>query len=247
MDDLTEWDRAVHEWQMWIADLGEAGQRKLKAARVLITRLGGVGGLVAYQLAAAGVGTLVLAHAGKIKPSDLNRQLLMTAGKIGESRLDCAVSRLKELNPTLNLEAVPENVSASNAEPLVSRVDLVVSCVPRFEERLALNAAAVQQGKPLIDGGMYELSGQLTSILPGKTACIACRVPYPPPSWKREFPVLGAVAGTVGCLAAMEAIKIICGIGEPLWNRLLLFDLREMRFRTMKTERNPHCAVCGKS
>lgn len=245
MNDLTEWDRAVHEWQMWIEGLGEAGQRRLKNASVLVTRVGGVGGQVAYQLAAAGVGKLILAHAGNIKPSDLNRQLLMTAARLGHSRVECATERLKELNPHLEVEAIPENVTEVNVAGLVARCDVVVCCVPLFQERLPLNAEAVRQGKPLIDCAMYELTGQITTVVPRKTACIACRVPEVPGNWKREFPVLGAVAGTVGCLGAIEAVKLLSELGEPLLNRILTFDLRDMRFRTIKVERNPNCLVCG--
>lgn len=245
MIELTDWDRSVHEWQMWIDGLGEAGQLKLKRSTVLVSRLGGVGGLVAYQLAAAGVGKLVLAHGGAIKPSDLNRQLLMTHARLGESRVDSAATRLRELNPHLEIEAFAENVNPQNADGLVSRCDLVVSCVPLFQERLLLNSQAVRQRKPIIDCAMYELTGQVSTVIPGRTACIACRVPEVPPNWKRQFPVLGAVSGTVGCLGAVEALKLICGIGEPLLDRVLNFDLRDMRFRTVTTERNPNCQVCG--
>jgi molybdopterin/thiamine biosynthesis adenylyltransferase len=108
-----------------------------------------------------------------------------------------------------------------------------------------MNEQCVRQGKPMVDAAMYELSGQLTTIQPGRTACLACRVPERPPDWKREFPVFGAVAGAVGCLAATEAIKLITGIGEPLADRLLTFDLRDVRFRTVRLARRAGCAVCG--
>ena len=242
---LTEEDRAVYEWQMWVDGVGEEGQRRLKGASVLVSRVGGLGSLVAYELAAAGVGRLILAHAGNIKPSDLNRQLLMTHAGLGTSRIASAARRLSELNPHLEIVAIPENVSIANAATLVAQADVVVCCAPLFTERLLLNEQAVRQRKPMIDCAMYELTGQITTILPGKTACLACRVPQPPATWKRTFPVFGAVSGTVGCLGAMEAIKTICGIGEPLADRILTFDLRDMRFRTIRTQRNPTCRVCG--
>ena len=110
-DDLTPEERATYEWQMWVPGIGEEGQRKLRAASVLVTRVGGLGGLVAYELAAAGVGRLVLAHAGTVKPADLNRQLLMTHAGIGASRVESAARRLRELNPRLDVVAVPENVT----------------------------------------------------------------------------------------------------------------------------------------
>ena len=137
------------------------------------------------------------------------------------------------------------NVEEDNAADLVGRVDLVVGCAPRFGERLLLNREAVRQKKPLVDCAMYELTGQLTTMLPGRTACLACRVPETPATWRRQFPVFGAVAGSVGCLGAMEAIKLITGIGELLADQLLTFDLRDMRFRIVKTSRRLNCSVCG--
>jgi molybdopterin/thiamine biosynthesis adenylyltransferase len=238
-------DRAVYEWQMSVPGVGEQGQRRLKGATVLVTRVGGLGGVAAYELAAAGVGRLILAHAGTVKPADLNRQLLMTHAALGSSRVECAARRLRELNPRLDVVAVAENVHEGNAADLVARADVVVCCVPLFTERFLLHEQAVRQRRPFIDCAMYELSGQVTTVLPGRSACLACRTPEPPPEWRRQFPVFGAVSGTVGCLGAMEAIKLICGLGEPLTDRVLLFDLRDMRFRLVQTERRPDCRICG--
>ncbi len=244
---LTDDERATYEWQMWVPGVGEEGQRKLKAANVLISRVGGLGGLVAHELAAAGVGRLILAHAGNLKPADLNRQLLMRHAALGTSRVECAARTLRELNPYIEVLAVNENISRDNIGRLVGMADVVVSAVPLFEERFLMNEEAVRQRKPIVDCAMYELTGQITTTLPGQSACLSCRVASEPENWKRQFPVFGAVSGTVGCLGAMEAIKLICGIGEPLVNRLLTFDLRDMRFRTIRTERRPNCPVCGKS
>ena len=242
---LTDADRATYEWQMGVSGFGEEGQRRLKNATVLVSRVGGVGGVVAYELAAAGVGRLVLAHAGNVRPDDLNRQLLMTHDAIGRPRIEIATRRLRELNPSLEVLGIAENVSADNAERLVSEADLVVACAPLFRERLLLNAAAVRQGKPLIDCAMYEMEAQLTTVVPGRTPCLACLYPSEPPGWKRAFPVFGAVAGTVACLGAMEAIKVLAGLGEPLLGQLLTFDLRDMTFRRAVLKRRESCAVCA--
>ncbi len=241
---VTDTERAVYEWQLDVPGFGEAGQQKLKDASVLISRVGGLGSVVAYELAAAGVGRLILAHAGNIKPSDLNRQLLMTHDALGTSRVQSAERRLKALNPRLVIEAVPENVSDVNVARLVGEADLVVDCAPLFEERFAMNREAVAQGKPLVECAMYELQAQLTTVLPGQTPCLACLHPEAPPAWKRRFPVFGAVSGAVGCLGAMEAIKVLSGLGEPLAGRLLTMDLRDMRFRTMTIKPRPDCPVC---
>ncbi len=242
---LTEEDRAVYAWQLDVPGFGEEGQTKLKSASVLVSRVGGLGSVVAYELAAAGVGRLVLAHGGDIKPSDLNRQLLMTHKALGSSRVRSAERRLADLNPRLEIEAVPENVSADNVERLVGMVDLVVDCAPLFDERLTMNRACIRQGKPIVECAMYELQMQVTTVLPGKTPCLACLHPDPPPGWRRRFPVFGAVSGAAGCLGAMEAIKVLSGLGEPLAGRLLTIDMRDMRVRTLGIKRRPGCAVCG--
>jgi molybdopterin/thiamine biosynthesis adenylyltransferase len=241
---LDDADRQRYRWQLWVDGFDEAGQERLKGASVLVSRCGGVGGQVAYQLAAAGVGRLVLAHGGVLRLDDLNRQLLMTHDAVGQPRMEVAPRRLRELNPALEVLAVAENVCEANAARLVGEVDLVVDCAPLFAERLLMNREAVRQGKPMVECAMFELEGQLTTIVPGRTPCLACLYPEPPPAWEREFPVFGAVAGTVGSLAAMEAIKVLAGLGEPLEGELLTFDLRDMTFHRSAIKRRPGCRVC---
>ncbi len=241
---LTDEERAVYEWQIWVDDFREAGQEALKGAAVLVSRVGGLGSVVAYELAAAGVGKLVLAHAGNVKPSDLNRQLLMTHDWLGKPRVESAARRLSELNPRLEIVAVGENLSEQNAAALCGQVDLIVDCAPLFEERFAMNRQAVEQRKPLIECAMFDLEASITTILPGQTPCLACLTPEKPTAWTREFPVFGAVSGTVGCMAAMEAIKVLAGFGEPLAGQLLAFDLRDMTFSKRRIVRNPNCPLC---
>jgi molybdopterin/thiamine biosynthesis adenylyltransferase len=228
-----------------VPGFGEEGQRRLKGASVLVSRVGGVGGSVASQLAAAGVGRLVLAHAGNLRLDDLNRQLLMTTAGVGTPRADLAARRLRELNPTIEIEAVAENVTAANIERLVGGVDLVAVCAPTFAERLLMNAEAVRLGKPLVDCAMYDMQAQVTSVVPGRTPCLACLYPEEPAHWKRQFPVFAAVAGVVGCLGAVEAIKLLAGLGEPLLGQMLLCDLGDMSFRKVALRRRPDCPVCS--
>lgn len=232
--ELSAEEREIYSWQLDVRDFGEAGQRKLKGASVLISRVGGLGSVVAYELAAAGVGRLVLAHAGNVKPSDLNRQLLMTHDWVGRPRIESATRRLKELNPRLEIIDVPENLHPDNADRLVGMADCVVDAAPLFEERLAMNDAAEQQGKPVVEAAMYELEASLTVIHPPRTRRFRELVPDVPQGWNRRFPVFGAVSGTIACLAAMEAIKLIAGMGDPLLNRMLRMDLRSMRFDTIQ-------------
>ena len=202
---MTDEERAIYEWQMWVPDFGTAGQEKLKGASILISRIGGLGGVVAYELAAAGVGRLILAHAGNVRPSDLNRQLLMTHDGLGPAARRFARPAAAELNPRLQIETIPQNIHAGNAEALVRQADLVVDCAPRFEERFAMNDAAVKLGVPLIECAMYDMETHLFTVLPGRTAaCAACtlkhrpagdasfrssvRSPAPSPAWAPSKP-----------------------------------------------------------
>lgn len=242
---LTAEELAQHEWQLDVPGFGEAGQRRLKNASVLVSRIGGLGSPVAFELAAAGVGRLVLAHAGCPQPSDLNRQLLMRADRLHVPRVEQAKQRLQEFKPGVEVIAVAENVSEENAKELIDQVDVVVDCAPMFAERFAMNDEAVRQGKPIIECAMYELQATLTTVIPGRTPCLRCLVPDAPIAWKRRFPVFGAVSGTVGCLAAMETVKVLSGLGECLTGELLQMDLRTMAFHRTAISRDPGCPVCG--
>lgn len=245
LPELTADEQARYEWQVPVRDFGLEGQRRLKASTVLVSRIGGVGGSATLQLAAAGIGRLILAHAGKARLDDLNRQLLMTTEDLGRPRVETAAQRLRELNPHVEICAVGENISEKNAADLVSRCDVVVSAAPQFAERLLMNREAVRQQKPLVDCSMYDLELRLMTVLPGRTPCLECLYPEPPPNWQRQFPVFSAVSCAVGSLAAMEVIKLLAGFGEPLAGRLLLGDLRDMSFRTLPIARRDDCAACG--
>ncbi|KAB2659759.1 MAG: HesA/MoeB/ThiF family protein, partial [Verrucomicrobia bacterium] len=200
---LSDGDRAAADWQLAVAGFGEEGQRRLKGASVLVSRIGGLGGMVAFHLAAAGIGRLVLAHGGDIRPGDLNRQLLMTHDRIGTPRMDSAVERLKALNPRLEIVAERANVSDANAARLVAQADLVVDCAPLFAERYALNRAAMAARKPMVEAAVFDLEFHLTTFVPGETGCLRCLYPETNPAWTRRFPVLGAVPGVAGSLAAL--------------------------------------------
>jgi molybdopterin/thiamine biosynthesis adenylyltransferase len=230
---LTAEETEIYGWQLDVTGFGSSGQQQLKQSTVLISRVGGLGSAVAYELAAAGVGRLILAHAGDIQPSDLNRQLLMTHDGIGTPRIESARKRLLELNPRIEITAVPENLCPENADRLVGMADCVVDAAPLFQERLAMNDAAERRGIPVVEAAMYELEASLTVIHPPQTLRFRDLVPDVPRGWTRRFPVFGAVSGSVGCLAAMETIKLLSGLGQPLKNRLLRINLRNMQFETI--------------
>jgi molybdopterin/thiamine biosynthesis adenylyltransferase len=148
MEKLTPEELATYEWQLDVPEHGIEGQERLKNSTVLVSRCGGLGSVVAYELAAAGVGTLILAHGGNVKHSDLNRQLLMTHDWLRKPRVESAERRLKALNPRLHIIKVPENINEKNVAELVSKADVIVDAAPLFEERFLMNREAVKQGKP---------------------------------------------------------------------------------------------------
>lgn len=245
--DLDDHDRGIYGWQMDLPGFGEAAQRRLKGASVLISRCGGLGGVAALQLAAAGVGRLVIAHAGKLKPSDLHRQVLQQADRVGRPRLESIRERLRALNPRVEVVAIPENPSPENADRLVGMADVVIDAAPRFEERLALNDAAVRLGRPMVEASMHAWEAHVTVLRPGDGPCLRCLVPEVPSDWTRRFPVLGAVSGTAGCIAAAEAVKLLTGLGQPLVGRLLVLDLLNGTTRRLHLACEPDCPVCARA
>jgi molybdopterin/thiamine biosynthesis adenylyltransferase len=245
MNELSDLDRAIYEWQLDVPGFGEAGQEKLRETTALVSRIGGLGGPLALSLAAAGIGKLVLVHGGDLQPSDLNRQILMKHDALGRSRVDAAEETLRRFNPHVEVETVAANFDEDNAAGLVARADIVFDCAPLFEERFAMNRECVRQRKPLIDCAMYSLEGQVIPIVPGETACLACLYPEVPPHWKRRFPVIGAVSALIANIGAMEGIKLLSGAGKPCLNRMIYVDTASMQMRKVALKRRADCAVCG--
>ncbi len=245
LPELTDTERATYDWQFPIAGFGETGQRRLKGASVLISRVGGLGGMVAYELAAAGIGRLILAHGGDLRPDDLNRQLLMSHDHIGRPRIDSAVERLRAFNPRLEIVAVPSNINGENVARLVGMADVVVDCAPLFAERYLLNREAMAQRRPMIEAAVHDMEFHLTTMIPGQTACLRCLYPEPSTTWTRRFPVLGAVPGVAGSLAALEVIKLVAGFGTTLRGWLLTCDLRSFHVKKLRLHRIADCPDCG--
>lgn len=246
-DSLTDEEVATYQWQMWTHGFGELGQRRLKNSTVLISRCGGLGSVVAYELAAAGIGRLIIAHAGNVKYSDLNRQLLMTHDAIGKSRIESVRRRLKELNPRLDVVTVAENLDDELANRWVPESDVCVGAAPLFAERFALSDACVKHQKPLVNCAMYDTAATITTFPAGGQPCLRCLTPVAPESWKREFPVFGATSGTVACMGAMEVIKLLAGFGNTLENRVLNFDLRDMSFHETSIAKIEYCETCRRT
>ncbi|WP_406864437.1 HesA/MoeB/ThiF family protein [Streptomyces sp. HUAS MG47] len=245
--EFTEFQLERYSRQLRDGGFGLEGQRRLRDAHVVISRGGGVGGTVAAQLAMAGVGRLTVAHGGDVVPEFLNRWLLASPDDLGRPCADAFADTLRRINPDAEITTIPEYVSPDNVRSIVSDATLIADGAPLFEERYALNQAAVDLRIPLVSGAMYDTEGYITTVVPGRTPCLACIYPEKPPYWTdiKVFPVMGPAPGLVGSVMAMEAIKLITGFAEPLESKLMFFDLRTNMTRLLNIARRPDCAVCG--
>lgn len=246
MLELTPTELERYSRQIQLTGFGEAGQVKLKSSTALVTGVGGLGGTVALYLAVAGIGKLILVRGGNLRLDDMNRQILMTHDWVGKTRVTKAKETLAQINPDVEIEAIEEYVTAENVDSLVQQADIALSCAHNFPERDLLNAGCVLWDKPMVEAAMNSMEAYLTTIIPGKTPCLSCLFPEKPEWDRRAFGVLGAVSGTLACLAALEAIKLITGIGQPLLGQLLTMDLNSLEFAKRRPYKDPDCLVCGK-
>jgi molybdopterin/thiamine biosynthesis adenylyltransferase len=228
-----------------LREIGGPGQQALKAARVLIVGVGGLGAPAALYLAAAGVGVLGLVDADTVALSNLQRQVLYDTTDVGRPKLAVAAKRLSALNPNIAVEAHPAKLDASNARALVSEYDLVLDGTDDFATRLAVNAACLAQGKTLVSGAIERWTGQV-GVFAGQP-CYQCLVSDIPPEAETcaSVGVVGALAGVIGAMMALEGVKLIARAGEPLTGRLLVYDALAGETRTVRIGADPGCPVCG--
>ena len=231
--------------------IGATGQRKLIDARILCIGAGGLGSPAAMYLAAAGVGTLGIVDFDRVDLTNLQRQLLHDTDDVGRPKVDSAAERLNDINP--EVEVVKHNLvlSSDNALEILGQYDLVVDGSDNFPVRYLVNDATQMLGKPLVYGSIYQFDGQASVFMPGQDApCYRCLFPQPPPPGAvpncAEAGVFGVLPGIVGSIQAVEAIKLVTGVGDPLVGRLLLFDALAMDFTTVKLRWDAECPVCGK-
>src|SRR6266478_2739196 len=226
------------------------GQRRLKAARVLCIGAAGLGSPAALYLAAAGVGTIGIVDFDEVDLSNLQRQILHGTKDVGRSKLESAQDRLRDINPEIEIELHQCRFSSENASKIVSEYDVVVDGSDNFATRYLSNDVCVFASKPNVYGSVFRFEGQTTVFAPYLGGqCYRCLFPEPPPPESvpncAQAGVLGVLPGIIGLLQAIEAIKLIVGIGEPLIGRLLHFDALKVQFRELKLRRDPQCPVCG--
>jgi len=223
----------------------EEHQKWLKNSSALVAGVGGVGGTAALYLAAAGIGRLILVHAGNLTLSNMNRQILMKNSKIGKSRVVQAKKTIEEVNPEVEIEIHDERITPDSVERLLRTARIALSARPNFDERRILNKACIEKGIPMVEAAMNGMEGYLFNVIPKAASCANCVYPEDDPSWQETgFPVLGAVSGMLGCLMAIEAIKLLTGYGKPLFAEMLVFNTQDMDFRKVRIPRNESCVVC---
>ena len=226
-----------------------AGQRRIKAARVLVVGAGGLGSPVALYLAAAGVGTLGLVDFDVVDVTNLHRQLLHGTKDVGRSKLDSALDRIRDTNPHVHVEPYETRLTSANALQILRDYDLVVDGTDNFATRYLTNDACVLLGKPNVYGSIFRFEGQASVFATADGPCYRCLIPEPPPPGMvpscAEGGVLGVLPGMIGTIQAAEALKLILGVGDTLAGRLLLVNALTMDFRTMRLRRDPECPACG--
>jgi len=245
---LTSSERARYQRHLALAEIGAAGQEKLKAARVLVVGAGGLGSPAALYLAAAGCGTVGLVDCDRVELSNLQRQVLFDSSGIARSKAEAGRERLASLNPEIRVLAHALELKAANVRALFGGYDLVLDGTDRLSTRYLINDACVILGLPLVSAAIHRFEGQVMTYVPGRGPCYRCVFPQAPEGGVAncaQAGVLGVLPGVLGTLQATEAIKLITGVGEPLTGRLLTYDALDMRFHEFRVARRPDCAVCG--
>jgi len=259
------WKNAGHPWEadrqftadqlnrysrhFLLPEVGEAGQAKLLDAKVLCIGAGGLGSPTAFYLAAAGVGTIGIVDMDTVDVSNLQRQILHTNDRVGMPKVESAQKTLNALNPDVKIVGIQDRVSSENIMELIRDYDVIVDGCDNFPTRYLVNDACYMAGKPNVHGSIFQFEGQATVFYPDKGPCYRCLFPEPPPPGaapsSQDARVPGVLPGLVGCVQALETMKVILGVGKPLIGRMIYFDTLSMELRIHKLRKDPSCPLCG--
>jgi adenylyltransferase/sulfurtransferase len=246
---LSERELERYSRQLLMPEWTGAAQERVKAASAVVVGAGALGSPVATYLVAAGIGRLGVVDGDAVELSNLHRQPLHMTPDVGAPKAEAAAAKLGLLNPEVLVEPYPVVLERVNAEAIVTGADVVLDCTDSFESRYLVNDACCAQGVPLVEAAVVGFEGLVISIRPGESACYRCAFPTaPPPELRRscrEAGVLGAMAGIVGSIQALEALKLLGGVGEPLLDRILQLDGRDMGQTLVTTGRRPDCPACA--
>jgi len=240
---LTPSERERYDRQIMIAEIGQEGQEKLKKSRVIIAGAGGLGSPVALYLTAAGIGTIRVVDHDRVTLSNLNRQILHGEGDIGRKKVDSAATKLRNLNSTVEIQAIAETITEDNVSELVEGCDVIVDAMDNLQTRYILNRCAVEKGIAFVHGAVSGFEGRVMTVIPGETACLRCM--YRGLVSQEKFPVIGVAPAIVGSIQATEVIKYLVGMGGLLTNRLLVYDGLKVVFNEFRLKKNPNCDHCG--
>jgi molybdopterin/thiamine biosynthesis adenylyltransferase/rhodanese-related sulfurtransferase len=246
---LTPDQRNRYHRHLLLPEVGEEGQQKLLDSRVLLLGAGGLGSPAALYLAAAGVGTLGIIDMDVVDASNLQRQILHNVDRVGERKVDSAKKTLTALNPDVNVVTYDVRLGADNILEIIDGYDVIVDGTDNFPTRYLVNDASLLKRIPVVHGSIFRFEGQATVFVPYEGPCYRCMIPEPPPAELApscaEAGVLGVLPGIIGSIQAMEAIKLLLGLGDPLVGRLLAYDALEESFRVFRVQRDPDCPACG--
>ena len=253
--DFTEEQIERYSRHIILPEVGGVGQQKLLDSKVFVLGAGGLGSPALYYLAAAGVGTIGVADADAVDLSNLQRQIIHDNNRIGVPKVESAKQSIEALNPDVKVNAINERLTADNIRDVLKDYDVILDGSDNFPTRFLMNDACFFEGKPLVSGSMFRFDGQVSIFDPkgdptgGDNPCYRCLYPEPPPAGLvpscQEAGVLGALPGVIGVLQAVEAIKLVLGVGDTLAGYLLIFDALRMTFRKVKVRKDPECALCG--
>jgi molybdopterin/thiamine biosynthesis adenylyltransferase/rhodanese-related sulfurtransferase len=246
---LSPEQRNRYQRHILLPEVDVAGQAKLLDSKVLLLGAGGLGSPAALYLAAAGVGTLGIIDMDVVDASNLQRQILHNLDRIGDRKVDSAKKTLTLLNPDVNVVTYDVRLGADNVMDIFAGYDVIVDGTDNFPTRYLVNDAALKLDIPVVHGSIFRFEGQASVYLPHQGPCYRCQVPEPPPAELApscsEAGVLGVLCGIIGSIQAMEAVKLLLGLGDSLAGRLLAYDALEQSFRTFKVNRDPECAACS--
>ncbi|MCJ7735418.1 MAG: molybdopterin-synthase adenylyltransferase MoeB [Anaerolineales bacterium] len=251
LPELTHDEILRYSRHLLIPEVGLEGQRKLKAASVLVIGTGGLGSPVALYLAAAGVGRIGLVDYDVVDTSNLQRQIIHGESRLGDLKVESARDRMLDINPEILVDTYNEFINSENAFKIAEPYDIIIDGTDNFPTRYLVNDLCVLTGKPNVYGSIFRFDGQASVFYAKEGPCYRCLFPEPPPPGLvpscAEGGVLGVLPGTIGSIQATETLKLILGIGEPLIGRLLIYDGLDLSFQTVKLQKNPACKVCGEN
>jgi molybdopterin/thiamine biosynthesis adenylyltransferase len=238
-DELVRYKR-----QIAYPGFGKSGQEKLQASHVIVVGIGGLGCAASMYLAYAGIGHITIVDDDSVELSNLNRQMLHWESEIGKKKPISAADKLRRINSTVSITPVCKKITEASVDKIVEGADVVIDGLDNYDTRFLVNVACVRKRTPFIHAGVNGLLGQITTIIPGKTPCLACVYPEPPDTGG-TIPVFGVTPALMASMQVMEAIKLIAGFGKTLGGRMLYFNGETMEFAHQDLIKNPECSVCG--